>query len=39
MRTRSQVKAIAEVPQKVKSLKAEGKKSEYEYHELDDIIV
>lgn len=39
MRTRSQVKAISEIPQKTKSLKAERKKSEYEYHELDDIIV
>ena len=39
MRTRSQVKAIAEIPQKAKSGKAEAKKSEYEYHELEDIIV
>jgi hypothetical protein len=42
MRTRSQVKPIAEVPRKARSakvLKVEAKKSEYVYHDLEDIVI
>jgi hypothetical protein len=41
MRTRSQVKAIAEVAKVAKQAKPvlEAKKSEYVYRELEDIVV